>query len=986
MIPAELIDFIRGQLDGRPTSVAAEVLALEYARQCRDVNERLGKIGLMLEGGGEIQALQFAEQPPRLVDTALALSFGGESAWQDFCRNHGHEVTPFIDARTLEALLAMQGKGLASNHPLYRDYRAAVSSRDDERAHGLIRIIAKMNPGDENAAKELKRLQRKALQGALTQLRANLEAGDELLLTAMDQVETAGMAEDYEQSAEWKQAVVVRNRVRRTAGRLRMPEALCQAEENLKLGEWRQAAVQHGEYVILASTYGLGTEQADLEERARKIELKLEQHRAEAERVAKCRHLVMEMEGIADEVETRMVTPLGLTNDFAGPLVEELTRKLRQLESLRGDFPNSSRMRIESARAQLTQALDRAGRSKRLRLVGGLAAAAVFLIAATGIGVLFFRASGEADSLVSLRGKQSSSGVRDLVNRIQNDEPVLLKLPRLATEVAQSNRWLESVDANRLLVERELEALEHARSDEFAKLVSSDLFDRLEETGALIGNLPPDLGTETSARLTVLRNDGERVMLKRQGENDSAARTTFSKWSRILETITFDGPAAEAGLLLEPAQEELAPFLKLGTLKHPLLQLPASTAALIADLGSRVGAMQDRTEASIRAVAALSTAETSASYLEALTHLASCSFSETSAAQRIVDTWPDNDRLKAFLVFKGDLAALKAAANDVVVGMPVPEAADAKDREVISALASSEILNGLWEVEWKNRKGENRKCLSQGALERDVTDGLKGKVANYPKLTSEVLKFSATAIASGDGNVILSNQPTATAAMMSKLGLKGMLDDTGTKFRSSVLPLMDIVANDQKAKPLAKAYVWGQLLRLVRNHKREEWGLHYCPGMVDDIKRFEEVAMMAPLLESAWLLEKTPEYAAKWEQFFSSLGKRSTFIELRQTHAAATAISSASVDLAGYVTIDGTIVLSPSPVRRLLLAVCEVGDGVHELKVCGIADARASEFISTQVISPLSPLLALNLPEESQNFLLTVHQNGSDKKSNLKQP
>ncbi len=986
MILTELTDSIRGLLDGRPCSAAAEVLALEYARQCREVNERLGKIGLMLEGGGEIQALQLAEQPPGVVDTALGLSFGGESAWQEFCRDHGHEVAPLIDVRTLESLLAMQGKGLASNHPLYRDYRAAVSSRDDERAHGLIRIIAKMNPGDDNAVKELKRLQRKALQAALTHLRANLEQGDDPLLVAMDQVEAAGMAEDYEESPEWKQAVGVRNRVRRTAARLRMPGALQQAEENLNVGEWRQAAVLHGEYSILASTYGLGDEQADLEERARCIEVALEQHRAEAERVAKCRHLVKEMEGIADDVETRMVTPLGLSTDFAGPLVEDLARKLRLFESMRGEFPNSSRMRIEAARAQLTQAVERAERSKRFRLVGGLAAAVVFLLAVTGTGVLAFRASGDADSLVSLRDKQSASGVRDLVKRIKNEEPILLKFPRLATEVAQSSQWLTAVDANRLLVDRELEALELARGADFGAFLSPDLFDRLEETGALVSKLPPDLAADASARLTVLRNDGERVLMKRQEENDKLARAIWPKWSGILESLALDGPAAETGRLLEPAEGELAPFLKLASLKHPLLQLPVSTASLIADIDSRIRQMQDRVEASNRALALLEGAETAPAYHDAVAQLASCSFSEGAAAQRIIDTWPDDERLKAYLVFRGDLVALKAAANDMVGVMPVPEAAVAQDREVISTLSSNDVLNNLWGVEWKNSKGVHLKCLSQGALVRDVNGGLKGKVANYPKLTSESLKFFDADIATYDGNVVLSNQPTETAEMMARLGLKSLLDDTGTKFKSSVLPLLDFVSNDPKAKPLAKAYVWRQLLRLVRNHQKEEWGLHYCPDLMDDIRQFEELETKAPLTDSTWLLEKTPDDASIWEQYFVTRAKRSSFSELRKTHAAAAAVIPGSVDLAGHVSADGTIVVRPSAVGRLLLAVCDLGDGVHKLKVCGMIDARSPQFTPMLKVSPLSPLLAINLPEDSLKFLMAIHRNSAEKAPNLKQP
>jgi hypothetical protein len=986
MLTTELTDSIRGLLDGRASSVSPELLALEYAKQCREVNERLAKIGLMLEGGGEIQALQLAEQSPRVVDAALALSFGGESPWQEFCRNHGHEVAPWIDARTLEALLAIQSKGLASNHPLYKDYRAAVSSRDDARAHDLIRVIARMNPGDENAAKELKRLQRKALQEALKNLREHLGSGDELVLAAMTQVEDVGMSEDYETLPEWKQATAIRNRVRRTAAWKRMPEVLALAEDELKRGEWRQAALLHGEYAALAGTYGQSEATAGLEERARGIETELEKHRAEAERVAHARHLVREMEQIADEVETRAVTPLGLSQDFAGPLAENLTRKMRQLEGIHGEFPNNARLRIESTLAQLTQALERSNRSKRIRLIVGVAAVLVILLTAAGIGTLAFRASGHADLLSSLRAKQSASGLRDLVGRIKNDEPLLLKFPRLAAEVAQSSSWLDSVDLKRRLMDQELVGLEFARRNDFADVSSPDLFAKLQEIGAMVTELPPDLGTEGSSRLTVLRNEGERILAKRQVANDQQAREVVGRWSDILEKIDPSGRAADAAKTIEPASEELAPLLKLAELEQPLLRLPASTEALVKDADSRIRQMQERAAAVASSWAALKEAETSDSYRDKLTTLAAGSFSESLAAQRITDAWPDDERVKALLVFRGDLVALKAASNDSLSGAPVPEAAVALDREIISELSSSEILNDLWEVVWKDGKGVLHACLSQGELVRNEHSEWKGKMAPYPKLTGRNLKFKESTIFPNEGNALVSNQPTPTAAMMARLGLLKLLDDTGTKFRSSLLPLLDTVANDSKAKPLAKAYVFGQLLRMIRNHKPEEWGLFYCPGLIDDIKAFEELSMKAPLIESAWVLEKEPEYAKAWEAYFSARGKRSTFSELRNTRAAAKAVLKNPVDLAGYTAADGTVSLKPSPLKRLILAVCDSGDGIHKMKVCGIVEPQDNTLEATPAISPFSPLLSINLPDESQTFLLAIHEVSRSTNSNPPTP
>lgn len=981
MHTSELIDSIRYLLDDRASNVPAEVLAHEYAKQCRELNQRLATIGMMLESGGEIQALQLAEQSPRAVDLALALSFGGEAAWQEYCRNHGHEVASLVDARTLDALLAIQDKGLAPNHPLYKDYRTAISKRDDERALDLIRVIARMNPGDENAGKELNRLQRKALQAALVTLKASLDADNDILLAAMARVEASGMIEDYESRPEWQQATAERTRIRRAEAWERMPEVLARADAELKSGEWRQAAVSHGEYANLAATYGHQRATAEiLEERSRLIQAELEKHRAEAERGAKALHLVAEMEQIAEEVETRTVTPLGLTPDFSAPLIEELTHKLRQLEGLRGAFPENSRLRVEAARSQLGQALERSSRAKRIRLVGASAVTVIALLAGATFGALAFRASEHANHLASLRSKRSSGGLRELVRRIKGDEPLLLRFPGLAAEIAEAGQWLETIDAKRVLAINELSALEGKRLGEFADVDSQELFARLRETGTLITELPQDMAGEASSRLTILRNDGERVLAKRQEQNDRRARELVTRWLSVLEDIDPNAPAALAGKATDAAPGEIEPLLKLASLEHPLLQLPASTAAMVADLDSRVSEIRKHVDAVATSLANVMSAAAPDEYRAALAAVASGKFGESASAQRILDAWPDDDHLKALLVFRGDFIGMKAAADDNnVFKAPVPELALAKDREVISELASSDVLNKLWEVELSDPNGKIQNFLSQGELERVGNTGWSGKLAVYPKLTSATLNFVHTDIYPHEGYTLKANRPTATSAMMARLDLGNLLNDAGTQFRSSVLPLLDSVANDQKAHPLAKAFVYGRLLKLIQNHKKEEWGLQYCPGIIDDMVEFEALSMKTPITERSWLVSAKEDVPLEWNKYFSSRGTRSSFAQLRKTRAAAAEALSNPVEIAGRVSSDSAVSISPAPGNRLILGVCDRGDGVCEMRVCGIVDGQGTWLTGSPTIAPLSPLLFIQFTEDSQTFLLSVHQANSKK-------
>jgi hypothetical protein len=979
----ELIDSIRSVLSERITPVSAEVLALEYANQCRDVNERLGKIRLMLDSGGEIQALQMAEQPPRIVDLALVLSFGEEIAWQEFCRNHGHGVAVLVDARTLEALLAIQSKGIAPDHPLYKEYRTAISKRDDEGALNLIRVISRMNLGDDNAAKELKRLRHKSLQASLVNLKNNLSTDADFLLPAMAKVEESNMPEDYEATPEWREALGLRDQIRKANAWSRMPAALAEIEEKLSEGDWRQAALIHGEFSNLSSSYGyeLGTKEA-LEERSRAIQTKLDQFRAESERTAKIKHLIAEMERIAEDVETRTLTPLGLTPDFAAPLLEDLTRKIRLIESMRGEFPLSSRLRIETTQARLEQDLQRASRSKRIRIVGGLAAIVCVLLTSAVFGVLLFRASGHQEQLVALRKEKSSGGLRELVDQIKKNESLWVKFGGLTTELAKADQWLETIDSKRELVNRELAWLEAKRQDGFVDMDSVEIFTKLKQTGELISQLPDDMADQANSHLTIIRNEGERVLTKRQEEMDAKARELATRWSKVLDDLDYASPSAMVGKSIEAAVSELQPYLKLAENEHPLLQLPASTATLIRDLDLKIAEVLKQVNATNGFLLSVEQAATLLDYREAVTALASGSFSESTAAQRVMDGWIDSDRVKAMLAFRGDLVALKATGSTgKLQDPPKPELASAADRRIIEELINSEELNKLWEVEWKDSKGVIRKQLAKEDLIKQGNTIWVGKLANYLDISSKSLNFKETRIAGFEKSSLIQSMESPTKTMMDRINLANILDSTGSQFRVSVLPLLDLVANDTKAHPIAKAFVYGELIKLIKNHDPQDWGLQYCPTLINDMNQFQILFMEEPISVRSWLVTGKQELAKRWEDYFAYRGKRNTYRQLLETQAAAAEVVSNDVELAGRVSFDGKISFKESKKNRLILAICKTGNDTYGMKVCGIVSEKGDWNSPAPAIAPLSPLLAIQLPDDVQKFLLAIHQPEDSKPS-----
>lgn len=140
------IQTIRAALKDEAPPSSVEDAALRYAQFCTEAEQRLDRVAAMLEKGSDYQALQVAEEEPPLLDLVGTLSFGEEKNWQSFCELHGLKVAPRLNAKTVQSLEALYAKGISANHPLYKDFRAAVLSRDDDKSLKIVRTILKPIP------------------------------------------------------------------------------------------------------------------------------------------------------------------------------------------------------------------------------------------------------------------------------------------------------------------------------------------------------------------------------------------------------------------------------------------------------------------------------------------------------------------------------------------------------------------------------------------------------------------------------------------------------------------------------------------------------------------------------------------------------------------------------------------------------------------------------------------------------------------------
>jgi hypothetical protein len=185
-------------------------LAHDYAEVCRAANRRLEQCAIMIEAGQFLQALQLAETPPPLLDLITLLAFRQAADWRAYCQAHQLPWTEAFYDKYIRLLNNTYGKGIAGDHPFYRDYRRAVMENEDARALSILRVISRLNPADANTKEELKRLEEKLLRVKLESLRQVLAAGDPVNIQAsLEQLEASGLPVPASHPV-WQQAQVAR--------------------------------------------------------------------------------------------------------------------------------------------------------------------------------------------------------------------------------------------------------------------------------------------------------------------------------------------------------------------------------------------------------------------------------------------------------------------------------------------------------------------------------------------------------------------------------------------------------------------------------------------------------------------------------------------------------------------------------------------------------------------------------------------------------
>lgn len=925
----QTVQAIRALLESGVPNASAEKTAADYVHLCTEAEQRLEIVAAMLEKGSDYQALQIAEQEPALLDLVAAVSFGGEKAWQEFCEEHHLPAAPRLSAKTVQALDALYTKGITANHPLYKDFRASVLSRDDARALRILHTILKLNPTDENAKKELQRLDNKHLQEALERLREALKTDDEEQIASLTE-RLAAMApqEKLQRSDVYVSGEATRRALRKRQAAQRLPLIMQQMLKGQTEHDWQAVGAGLDEWNALQEEHGLEAPHGDLQEKLEMLRLFYAKESTADLQHRNFERLLRNFSAYADEVEIRLRSGSKPGQDDVVGMADSFARQWKEIGGHHIAVPKDVAQHLEGVGHLLNLRLAGIRRAKLLRKVTAIAAVIGGLACVTAVIIHGWKAQALSEELADYQSRSICRPAEERIRALRQEDGWLLRWPYLQARVDEVDSWTRQMRVTETQVQEAVQSLESSFDGGSSRLPPAQLVRQLGDAEALLKTLPRDLAGESRNQLVALRTRAEshlsRLGKQLASQTDSALAEIEKECTA---SLSFEKPAAKVAASVGKLSRELAPFEARLKPEADALRLPIAAESRILGLRQRLNLFQEEVVKFEKVRADTVAAESLPTYKDALTKWKEIQFAEAVPAAKTLSLLPTQSGFLAALLTHGDESVLKAVLDDVSGARMQPAAPTEEDLKTLLSIRDDSLLNNIWEnrmADYSHGGAESIWWSMGTPTHANIGENVRWTARFYDLGQSSpsviFVKRDVVRIASSRGGyvgmAVLDSKLSPTSEFINSLRLNRMTDEDGRRYTHSLLNAFDGIVSHAEGIAIAKAYVMLRLEGMLR-HREQNWGLHLCPSLQDDLRELHRILGESRLQSESWLVAKTRnEFTAPLEAFFKKCAGRHYSREASARRTLLRSAAGAGLRFGGYVEVDKTMVLK-HPARNV---------------------------------------------------------------------
>jgi hypothetical protein len=958
-----LLSRIRSALQDYASEFEQRALAAEYAELCARAALRLEQMIPLIRSGQDYAALQIAEAPPPVLDLVRQLSFAEAETWRAFCQRRGLPVAQPFDERNVDLANQLYGKKISETHPLYRDYRQAIRTRQEQQALRILQSIRRVNPDDANAHAEYTRLARKLHAHKSAELAAALDQNNTpAALTLMESIEADGsVGNDFD--PVWQRAVQLRKDQEVDSARAR---CLAVAEQLRALREseaWQDTLPLLAEWDSLRSQYSLGLP-PEVEEATAAIRqwastlLAAWQHEDDCQR--RWKSLSARLEELAQE------KPRRLPDKIIAAYIDDLQDRATALGADNGATPPELLAALD---AQLALLRATARRRRSVRLVSAAAAVAILLLV-----TIFFtwrhareRAlEAQAANLRQLLAQRSYGPLSAAMKTIDANYSDLSNDPNVAPLLAQAHAFLASQQAVHDRFTKELAQLDQAAAANPTPAQLAALLDSLNDLDKHADDLGPESAAAMRASLADRRVRWTQTLTRVQEQRANQLADIAARVDQAIDAKLAQASSAEtASTNIDQVRLILAEADKIPP--DPSHATDAEQAAR-ARLDAETQKLTILAAAATDALAARQQLAQARSYDEYRAPLERLAINPlvgdpyVAAAHAFVDRKTDWNSAAQAMLLPGEpqMWAFLANLTDVRL-QPVD---DAQNEDIaFSRLVTNDILGNIYRAKLVDYVGgvptTQRDVFLAGNLTEQQNDWDKnseirqtGNVINRDGSTTiqnaRWVKFDGQ---SSHGNLFENAQLAPESALV--IRLHQAYDSRSEGIREPLLRVLDDVRADPASSPVLKAYLQQELLKIIQN-RPYDWGLAFSPSALADSKQLALITG-GNLQPADWLFPDDPHLVDNLTAFFKTTASHHYYTEATLSLQNLLSLHAKPILFAGYVDLAQKPALDAAPAGAASLWGVDT-TGVWRI-LFNLASGQPTPSNDAPTPAPLTPLL-----------------------------
>ena len=992
-----LVNRLTTSLQAGGPSASDQDLADDYAEACVRINERLVQCSRMIDEGSSVQALMLAEEKPNLLDAVAALSFSQANNWHEACALSALRQAPKIDRSAVHKVNELYNKGNKTEQTkaLYKQFRAAMASRNDASALDTIRTIASLDPADVDAAKELARLERKLSEDLLKALGVALTNGnEEEVLALLEQCQRLGLSGAPEMGA----ALDVQKKVFASKAAQEIAQILPALADLQNQGRWQQCGERAARVNSLSATYGLVLPAAESASVAGALAY-FESCRNESMQKARFKESLSSLADCADRTRAGDRPALKHSLDEVQEHRLRLKKAYEKSKEFMQPMPDALVAKVSQVASELDAEIERLTKGRRVRNVSLAAGLALLLTALVVGGYFFVRAGQFAGELRSLMAESKAIPLRERVAELKSGNAIYMSMSSLKLAILEAEAWLDGISAKTELANSALAKARSLSENSFASSTPDEASAVFEQARKAIEQLPKDIVATMMPQFVEAENRLSIWLATMRDEKVVGAKAKIHQTRELAAKVESAATGEEMREAVAALTASVEGLLAAANSQVEQLNLPEAMKAEVAELVAKQETAADVLDAYDSALKGLSAATSLGDYSAAIEKLSQVPLPRSQvvkSAQLIATKKVDAHQFLGAMILPGSPEVWAAVKDpqDLLAGKQ-PALTRESEVERLRELINNDDIAGIHEAVVQDRDGppssyRERRIFIRGRMEvSQPGDGVTRATGivydpalspgrlHFEEKTFEHVYTASTSMQRGQR--VDKQKETEGSAALQRLGLEALVSSDGSKYRQNILQTIDKVMRAQNIPPLVKGFAIQELAAIARA-RPNEWGLAWVPAF--ELKSDEIKSLTGGKIDSGdWMVPTKSQAGNGLAEWFKKQEDFSFGTQQSINRQLAKSALEAGLVVCGYIGPEGNLVETNKEALAGASELWAMGsqDGVPVVAYTRVKDSAGESLQSMGKALPLSPVFTLPLqPTDAIDSALKAAQVSED--------